>query len=81
MPNPTVTPSKAEEVLVDVSARYQPGQTVTLAQIVEAADVPKNVAIGIRKWARSIGRWPYADGRPGWANRGCKRPGPWANGH
>ena len=56
----------AEEVLMAVeAARYRAGSTVTLAMIVEVGGVNEWTAGDIRRWARSVGRWAYVDGKRG----------------
>ena len=58
-------PPCAEEVLATVAARYPAGATVTLPAIAEACGVDEGTASRVRRWARSVGRWPYVDGNRG----------------
>ena len=62
MPKPIPKPPRAEEVLAAVAARYPAGATVTLPAIAEACGVSEGTAVQVRRWARSVGRWPYEDG-------------------
>ena len=73
MPKPIPKPSRAEEILAAVAARYPAGATVTQSAIAEACGVDEGTASRIRLWARSAGRWPYADGKRG-APPGVVRP-------
>ena len=64
MPKPIPKPPRAEEVLAAVvAARYPAGSTVTLTMIVEVGGVNEATAGQVRRWARSVGRWPYVDGK------------------
>ena len=66
MAKPIPKPARAEEVLAAVAAaRYPSGSTVTLAMIAEVGGVNESTAGQIRRWARSVGRWPYVDGKRG----------------
>jgi hypothetical protein len=65
MPKPIPKPSRAEEVLAAVAARYPAGATVTQSAIAEACGVNEVTASQVRRWARSAGRWPYVDGKRG----------------
>ncbi len=65
MPKPIPKPSRAEEVLATVAARYPAGATVTLPAIAEACGVSEGTAAQVRRWARSVGRWAYVDGKRG----------------
>jgi uncharacterized protein YchJ len=58
-------PSRAEEVLAAVAARYPAGATVTLPAIARASGVSEATASEVRRWARSAGRWAYMDGKRG----------------
>jgi hypothetical protein len=62
MPKPIPKPARAEEVLPTVAARYPADLTVTQSAIVEACGVSAGTASQVRRWARSVGRWPYVDG-------------------
>ncbi len=57
MPNPIPKPSRAEEVLAAVAARYPAGATVTLPAIAGSCGVSEGTAAQVRRWARSVGRW------------------------
>ncbi len=63
MPKPIPKPSRTEEVLAAVAARYSVGATVTLSAIAEACGVSEGMAALVRRWTRSVGRWPYVDGK------------------
>lgn len=66
MPKPIPKPPRAEEVLAAVAAAgYPAGSTVTLAMISEVGGVNESTAGHIRRWARSVGRWAYVDGKRG----------------
>ncbi len=65
MPRPIPKPSRAEEVLAAVAARCAVGATVTQSAIAEACGVSEGTASQVRRWARSVGRWPYVDGKRG----------------
>ncbi len=66
MPKPIPKPLRAEEVLTAVAAaKYPAGSTVTLAMISEVSGVNELTAGQIRRWARSVGRWAYVDGKRG----------------
>jgi hypothetical protein len=65
MPKPIPKPSRTEEVLAAVAARYPAGVTVTLPAIAEACGVSEGTASQVRRWARSAGRWAYVDGKRG----------------
>ena len=65
MPKPIPKPSRAEEVLAAVAARYPAGATVTLPAIAGSCGVSEGTAAQVRRWARSVGRWPYVDGKRG----------------
>jgi hypothetical protein len=58
-------PSRAEEVLAMLAARYPAGATVTQSVIAKACGVSEGAASQVRRWARSVGRWPYVDGKRG----------------
>jgi hypothetical protein len=53
MPKPIPKPSRTEEVLAMVAARYAAGATVTLAMIAEVGGVDEATAVKVRPWARS----------------------------
>ena len=63
MPKPIPKPARAEEVLATVAVRYAAGATVTLPAIAGACGVSESTAAQVRRWARSVGRWPYVDGK------------------
>ena len=66
MPKLIPKPPRAEEVLTAVAAaRYPAGSTVTLAMIAGVSGVNELTAGQIRRWARSVGRWAYVDGKRG----------------
>jgi hypothetical protein len=65
MPKPIPKPLRTEEVLAAVAARYAAGATVTQSAIAGASGVSEGTAAQIRRWARSVGRWPYVDGKKG----------------
>jgi hypothetical protein len=65
MPKPIPKPSRAEEVLAAVAARYAAGATVTQSAIARASGVSEATASQVRRWARSVGRWAYVDGKRG----------------
>jgi hypothetical protein len=69
MPKPIPKPSRTEEVLAAVASRYAAGATVTQSAIAEACGVSEGMASQVRRWARSMGRWPYM-----WTVRGEPRP-------
>ena len=73
MPKPISKPARAAEVLASVAARYPAGATVTLPAIAEASGVSEGTAGQVRRWARSVGRGPYMDGKRG-APPGRVRP-------
>jgi hypothetical protein len=73
MPEPITRPPRADAVLAALATHYRPGQVVTLAEICEAAGISMRSAGRVRRWALSVGRWPYADGRSTWVNwRGAR---------
>ena len=63
MPKAIPKPSRTEEVLATVAARYPVGATVTLPSIAEAYGVNEGTASQVRRWARSVGRRAYGDGK------------------
>jgi len=63
MPVPVPKPPRAEEVLAAVAARCPAGSTVTLPMIADVIGVNVATAGQVRRWARSVGRWPYVDGK------------------
>ena len=65
MPKPIPRPSRTEEVLTAVAARYAAGATVTQSAIAEACGVSQGTASQVRRWARLASRWPYVDGKRG----------------
>jgi hypothetical protein len=66
MPKPIPKPARTEEVLAAVGAARSPaGSTVTLAMIGEVGGVNEAMAGQIRRWARSVDRWAYVDGKKG----------------
>ena len=68
MPKPISKPPRTEEVLASVAARYPAGATATGPMIAEVGGINLATAGQIRQWARSQGRWPFANGkgaRPG----------------
>jgi len=56
-------------VLAILAEHFTPGSTVRREQVSEVASVPKSVAGSVRIWARSVGRWPYADSKGGFGRR------------
>jgi hypothetical protein len=56
---------RADEVLAAVAARYPVGATITLSMVAEAYGVSEGTASQVRRWARSVGRWAYVDGKRG----------------
>ncbi len=72
---PITKPRRADAVLAAVAAQHEPGQVVTLADVVEAAGVSQRDAGRVRRWALSVGLWPWPDGRsrwPGWGHGGIR---------
>jgi hypothetical protein len=65
MPKPIPKPLRAEDVLATVAARYPAGATVTQSAIAGACGVSEGTASQVRRWARSVGRWPCVDGKKG----------------
>jgi hypothetical protein len=65
MPRPIAKPSRTEEILAAVASRYAPGTTVTQSAMAAACGVDEVTASRVRRWARSVGRWPYVDGKRG----------------
>ena len=65
MPKPIPKPARAEEVLAMVAARYPAGATVSLGMMADIGRVNELTAANIRRWARSVGRWAYVDGKRG----------------
>ena len=65
MPKPIPKPPRAEEVLAMLVARSLAGATVTLPAIAGACGVSEGMASQVRRWARSVGRWLYVDGKRG----------------
>ena len=65
MPEPIPKPPPTEEVLATVAARYPAGAMATRSAIAEACGVSEGTASRVRRWARSVGRWPYVDGKRG----------------
>ena len=60
---PIPKPPKAELILAALEDLYPAGSTVTLPQIADVGGVGEYVAGQVRKWARSVGRWPFRDGK------------------
>ena len=66
MPKPIPKPLRAEEVLAAVAAAgYAAGATVSLGMMADVGRVNESTAANIRRWARSVGRWAYVDGKRG----------------
>ena len=51
MPKPIPKPSRSEDVLAAVAARYPSGATVTLSMMVEVVGVHETTAAQVRRWA------------------------------
>jgi hypothetical protein len=78
MTKPIPKPGATELVLFELADRYQPGDSVSLSKIAEIGSISEGVAGAIRKWARSVGRWPYSDrvsGSARWMQRRDRRGG------
>lgn len=57
-------PPRAVEVLEALASRYRPGDVVSLAAIRAATGVHVSRAVAIRRYWRSVDRWPYVNRRP-----------------
>jgi hypothetical protein len=60
-------PPQAETVLAALSRSFQPGSVVSIAQICEVSGFSQPTTYRIRRWARSVGLWPYQDAKGGFA--------------
>jgi hypothetical protein len=75
MPEPITKPRHVDQVLAAVAARHKPGQVVVLTAVMAAAGISQRTAGRVRRWALSVGLWPYPDGRsqwPGWGHGGIR---------
>lgn len=68
-PKPISKPKCAEAVLAALAAVYKPGSRVRLSDIA-AAGCPRYIGGQVRRWARSVDRWPYRDGGSGASRAG-----------
>lgn len=55
-------PHGAEAILAALAVRFPAGQELSVVQIAEAAGCSQFVADRVRRWAKSVDRWPYTNG-------------------
>jgi hypothetical protein len=62
-PPPPAIPQarRAAAILKAVLERYEPGSRLSRSHIIAAAGCRESEAVWVRDWAKSQGRWPYAD--------------------
>jgi hypothetical protein len=70
-------PADAEAVLAAIATRFKAGDRVGIKDIADAAGVPEHAAHHVKRWAKSVDRWPYEDALSGYnAARAAKGGGP-----
>jgi hypothetical protein len=57
-------PRGADEVLAALASRYRPGDAIGLQQVIDCIAVTWEHAQAVRKWAESVGAWPYVRPSP-----------------
>jgi hypothetical protein len=56
---PPEKPKGAEDVLAKLAERHEVGEVLGISQVASATGCSTGAALAIRRWAESVGRWPY----------------------
>jgi hypothetical protein len=60
-PEPISEPPYAAATLGALACRYGPGDRVSLTEAAAVAGITTAAASAVRRWARSVDRWPYRE--------------------
>ncbi len=60
-PRVITQPGQAEAMLAALAGLYPDGEGLSVAGIAAATGLDKSTVSRSRRWAKSVGRWPYRD--------------------
>jgi hypothetical protein len=61
VPDPIITPARAEDALAALLAVHRPGEALTVLDVAAAVGVTRNAAAKIRRYHLNRKRWPFRD--------------------